>query len=269
MTDYLHTMNFRKITGLFLIITALFLFFQGRALAIGEFALGLNAGVTYDPNNLENLTNRYNMAMQAYDETNPASTVNQISVPYSPVFGFNLRYQLNFFFLRIGSHYTAPMQTINGGITPGGGVKNTIKIETQQASFPATVGLLVPLSPRTHFFIGGGISYHHSRLSITQSNPEQATVPAYDLKNQDITLSNNKRDRHSAAFVGFHFMIGAEIPIHEKFTLSVEWVHQEGRSHPVKNDGIDKDGISVDTEKKALDVRGDFLIFGLNYYISF
>jgi hypothetical protein len=64
-------------------------------------------------------------------------------------------------------------------------------------------------------------------------------------------------------------MIGAEIPVHEKFTLSVEWVHQEGRSHPVDNDGIDNAGLIAVSPKKTLDVRGDFLIFGLNYYISF
>ena len=267
MTGYLHIMNSKIFTGLLVIITLMIPCFQEKGMAIGEFALGLNAGLTYDPNNLENLTTRYNMAMKEYDAgTVPDESINQIQVPYSPVFGFNIRYQFNFFFFRIGSHYTTPLQTINGAITPDGGVKNKIKIETSQVSFPATIGLLVPLSTRTHFFIGGGISYNQADISITQSNPIQV---GYDLSVTDPSLSNHKRDRYSAAFVGYHFMIGAEIPVHEKFTLSVEWVHQEGRSHPIDNDGTDNAEVAVETPKKTLDVRGDFLIFGLNYYISF
>lgn len=260
---------------LFLPLVALILSWSATdACAIGEFALGLNAGATYDPNNLEDLSSRYNMAMVAYKSTtgNEGSSINQIAVPYSPVFGFNVRYQFNFFFFRIGSHYTTPMQTVKGSITPPGGVKNTIKIETFQASFPATVGLLVPVSNRTQFFIGAGPTYHQSSVTITQNNPDQTPpgpATAFNFNSLDGTLSANKRDRYSAAFVGYHLMVGAEIPVHEKFTLSVEWIHQEGRSHPIENDGIDGSDVATVSPMRTLDARGDFLIFGLNYYISF
>jgi opacity protein-like surface antigen len=242
------------------------------AYAIGEFALGLNAGATNDPNNLEDLSSRYNMAMVAYQAIpgNETTGFTQITVPYSPVFGFNVRYQFNFFFFRIGSHYTTPMQTVKGSITPPGGVKNTIKIETFQASFPATIGLLVPVSNRTQFFIGAGPTYHQASITISQSNPVQAGFQFNDpVIDPYGNLSANKRDRYSAAFVGYHLMIGAEIPVHEKFTLSVEWIHQEGRSHPVENEGIDSSDAATADPRRTLDARGDFLIFGLNYYISF
>ncbi|HPA72636.1 MAG TPA: outer membrane beta-barrel protein [Spirochaetota bacterium] len=243
--------------------------YASNAHAIGEFALGLNAGATYDPNNLEEQISRYNLALQSYELTGNAST-SQISVPYSPVFGFNIRYQFNFFFFRIGSHYTTPFQTVKGSITPNAGVKNTIKIETYQMSIPATIGLLVPLSNRTHFFIGAGPTYHHSSVTITQSNPNQVGFLLNDAAVDPYgSLTANKRDRYSAAYVGYHLMVGAEIPVHEKFTLSVEWIHQEGRSHPVENDGVDSADAATVTPRRTLDARGDFLVFGLNYYISF
>jgi len=162
------------------------------------------------------------------------------------------------------------MQTVKGSITPAGGVKNTIKIDTYQASVPATIGLLVPLSNRTQFFIGAGPTYHQSTVTITQSNPVQAGPPfRFDTIDPFGSLTANKRDRYSAAYVGYHLMVGAEIPVHEKFTLSVEWIHQEGRSHPVENDGVDSADAATVTPRRTLDARGDFLVFGLNYYISF
>ncbi len=245
------------------------------AYAIGEFAIGLNGGVTYDANNLEDLTSRYNMAMLMYREADPGNadtSLSQISIPYSPVFGFNARYQLNFFFFRIGCHYTTPFKTVKGTVTPAGGEKNTIKFSTYQAALPATVGLLVPLSSRTLFFIGAGPTYHQSSVSITQSNPVQsppAPATAFNFNTTDPTLTSNKRDRYSASFVGYHLMIGAEIPVHDKFSLSVEWIHQEGKSHPVDNDGIDAGDAAASSPRRTLDSRGDFLIFGLNYYIMF
>lgn len=238
------------------------------AFAIGEFALGLNGGVTYDPNSIEDLASRYNLAMENYYTNNAGTDIGQIASPYSPVFGLNVRYQFNFFFFRIGYHYTSPFQTIKGSITPPGGVKNTIKIEVFQASAPATVGLLVPMGRRTLFFIGGGPSLHHASVTITQSNPVQ-TAPAFNFSAIDASLSSNKRDSYSAAFVGYHFMIGAEIPVHEKFTLSVEWIHQEGKSHPIENDGIDANDIDISTPSRSISVTGDFLLFGINYYIAF
>lgn len=236
--------------------------------AIGEFALGLNGGITYDPNSIEDLTTRYDLAMENYYTNNAGTDISQIAVPYSPVFGLNVRYQFNFFFFRIGYHYTAPFQTIKGSITPPGGVKNTIKIDVFQASAPATIGLLVPMGQRTLFFIGGGPSLHHASVTITQSNPVQSS-PAFNFNTIDGSLSSNKRDSYSAAFVGYHLMIGAEIPVHEKFTLTVEWIHQEGKSHPIDNDGVDANDLEVAAPSKSISVTGDFLLFGINYYIAF
>jgi opacity protein-like surface antigen len=253
---------------MFACFIAVFTVAASPAFAIGEFALGLNGGVTYDPNALEDITTRYNLAMENYHTANAGTDISQIAVPYSPVFGLNVRYQFNFFFFRLGYHYTAPFQTIKGSITPPGGVKNTIKMDLFQASAPATIGLLVPMGTRTMFFIGGGPTLHHASVTVTQSNPVQ-TAPAFNFAGIDSTLSSNKRDSFSAAFVGYHLMIGAEIPVHEKFTLTVEWIHQEGRSHPIENDGVDANDVDITTPVRSISVTGDFLLFGINYYIAF
>ncbi len=259
----IHTALYFCLFGIIIIIITC-----SPALAISEFALGLNGGITYEPNSIEDITTRYNLAMENYYNNNAGTEISQISVPYSPVFGLNIRYQFNFFFFRIGYHYTAPFQTIKGSVTPPGGLKNTIKIDVFQASAPATIGLLVPMGERTLFFIGGGPSLHHASITITQSNPVQ-TSPVFNFNTIDGSLSSNKRDSYSAAFVGYHLMIGAEIPVHEKFTLSVEWIHQEGKSHPIENDGVDANDIDVTSPSRSVSVTGDFLLFGINYYIAF
>lgn len=246
----------------------LFVLKSTSLLAIGEFALGLNAGMTNDPNTMEDLTSRYNMAMEFYSANNPGTDTSQIPIPNSPVFGLNIRYQFNFFFFRIGYHYTAPFQTIKGRITPPGGVDNSIKIDVFQASAPVTIGLLVPMGARSYFYIGGGPSLHHTSITITQSNPVQ-TEPAFSFSAIDSSLSSNKRDSYVAAFVGYHLMIGAEIPIHEKFTISVEWIHQQGHSHPIDNQGIAFDDSEITTPTRTISITGDFLLFGINYYIVF
>lgn len=235
----------------------------GPAFAIGELSVGINMGATYDPNNLEGDIAEYNMAMEQYRNANDGTTAKQMSVPYAPVFGFNFRYQFNFFLIRMGCHYTSPVQSIKGSITPPGGVKNTIKIKTYQNSYPVTLGLLVPLNKKTNFFIGAGPTLHQASVTITQSEPVQG---AFSFQNYG--LSKDRRDSYTATFVGYHIMLGAEVPVHERFTMSVEWIHQEGRSHTIKNDGLDSTGAVITTPKHTISVQGDFLIFGLNYYIS-
>jgi hypothetical protein len=145
-----------------------------RAYPIGEFSVGVNLGFTYDPNNLEEEMSRYNMVMESFKEANAGSSVTQLSIPYAPVFGVNLRYQFNFFLFRLGCHYSQPMGGVKGSITPAGGVKNTIEMSTYQISYPATIGLIIPLRERTYFYIGTGATFHSAYVEIKQSNPGQA-----------------------------------------------------------------------------------------------
>ena len=102
-------------------------------------------------------------------------------------------------------------------------------------------------------------------INMTQSNPDQGGVP-FNM-NTDIGLSDNTRDRYYKEFVGFHLMLGAEVPVSNKFTFTAEWIHQEGRSFPMDNDGKDNAGASTSTPRKAINARGDVLLFGINYYI--
>ncbi len=231
--------------------------------AIGEFSLGVNIGITYDPNNLDNEITRYNTVMDAYKEENSGTTVSNLIVPYAPAYGFNIRYQFNFFLFRIGCHFTRPIVTNKGNITPAGGEKNTIRIISFQNSFPATIGLILPLKDRTYFYIGAGPTYHQAYVKITQSKPDQTSSFF-----SSAGLSTNKRDRYAEDFIGYHLMIGAEIPISGKLTLSTEWIHQEGRSYPLSNGGIDQFGNDTYLPKRIINVRGDFILLGINYYIN-
>jgi opacity protein-like surface antigen len=239
------------------------LFGASGAFAIGEFSVGLNAGVTYAPNNIESVINRYNTAMENYADANAGTEVTQINVPYSPVFGFNVRYQFNYFLFRLGCHYSDPILPIKGSITPAGGVENKIEVRTYQNSFPATVGLIIPLKKRTYFYIGAGGTLHQSYIRIKQSDPVQV---GFNMQ-ADLGVSKNTRDRYYKTFVGYHLILGAEVPVSDKYTITAEWVHQEGRSFPVKNEGRDENGNSISTPRRGIEVKGDILLFGVNYYI--
>lgn len=253
--------------GAAVLVAALALALPRPLLAIGEFSVGLNAGVTYAPNNIDLDINQYNTAMKFYSE-NTAGTqdVTQMSVPYAPVIGFNARYQLNYVLLRMGCHYSNPIVPVKGGITPVGGVKNSIKIKTYQASLPVTIGLMIPLKKRTYFYLGAGGTFHQAYLEITQDHPVQpAAAPAFDMAT--LNLSNNTRDRYYKAFVGYHMILGAEVPLSEKSTITAEWIHQEGRSSPIRNEGQDASGADTSLPKREISVQGDILLFGVSYYI--
>ncbi len=219
----------RTITNIVCVIA--FVFATSPAWAIGEFSLGVNAGLTYDPNHLEPLITQWNTNAKT-----TATTVKQISIPYSFTWGIALRYQFNYFLFRIGSYFTSPYEV------KGKADANRVTISTYQFGLPATVGLIMPLKQRTYFFIGAGLTYNYAYLQWEE------TAPA-------------AKYRFADSIPGFHYCMGAEAPITSKITLSVEWMHQEGRSIPVK------DEIS-NTTTQTISVKGDFLLFGVNYYIA-
>ncbi len=218
------------------------------AFAIGEFSLGFNAGITYAPNNIDSIITQYNGAMEIYKQTNAGAKATQIDVPYAPVVGVNARYQFNFFLFRLGCHYSRPLFSSKGSVTTPGGVKNSIKISTYQNSIPATIGIIMPLRKRTYFYIGGGGTLHQAYIKIKQDNPAV------------LGLTNNE-DVYSGVFVAYHLMLGAEVPLTRKYTITAEWIHQMGRSLPLDNSG------DTATPRKAINVQGDILLFGVNYYI--
>lgn len=199
--------------------------------AIGEFSLGINTGITYDPNHLEPIITQWNTKAKT-----TATSVDQITIPYSFAWGINMRYQFNYFLFRIGGHFTSPYSV--GGKADA----NKVTISTFQFGLPATVGLIMPLKQRTYFFIGAGITYNYAYLEWEQ------TAPA-------------AKYRYAKSIPGFHYMMGAEAPITSKITLSVEWMHQEGRSIPIKDE-------IAGTTTQTISVKGDLLLFGVNYYIS-
>jgi len=219
------------ITSLIGIILIYLVLLASDAHAIGEFSLGINTGITYDPNHLEPLITQWNTGAKT-----TATSVDQITIPYSFAWGINMRYQFNYFLFRIGAHFTSPYSVT------GKADANKVTISTYQFGLPATVGLIMPLKQRTYFFIGAGITYNYAYLEWKE------TAPA-------------AKYRYADSIPGFHYMMGAEAPITSKITLSVEWMHQEGRSIPIKDE-------IAGTTKQTISVKGDFLLFGVNYYIS-
>lgn len=234
------------------------LFYEKKSLhAIGNFSLGVNTGATYDPNNLEREINRFNREIEYQKETVGGTKGEQIDVPYAFLSGVNFKYQFNFLLFRLGGHFSKTGAGVKGSFTPPAGEKNEIKISTYQASFPLSIAFILPVKERTYFYMGGGMTYHNVYVKITQSNPSAGPFPASD-----------RRDRYSGNFPGWHLLVGAEVPVYKNYSLSVEWIHQEGRSYSMTNDGIDNAGAKTSSPKRVINARGDFILFGINYYIS-
>lgn len=233
--------------------------YTAGAYSIGEFSIGINAGITRDTNDLENETNSQNAVMEAQKDADDGAEVKQLNVPYAFVPGFNLKYQYNYMLFRFGGHFAKPGSGVKGSYETSTGEKNTIRIQTYQNSFPLSLGFLVPLKERTYFYMGAGITFHQAFVKITQSNP---AVPAYN------SFGTNRKNIYLDYFAGFHLIVGTEVPLTDKITITAEWIHQEGRSHPIKNKGLDQNGLETSQPERIISVSGDFILFGVNYYIA-
>ncbi len=250
-----------------IIISAILIIFNCKAsYAIGEFSIGANIGVTQDLNNLNADINRYNTAMELYKDADSDAKIKQIPNSYCLLWGLNFQYQFNFLLFRTGATYGRSPESYRGYITPNGGTKNKIKIMTYQCSFPLSIALIAPLKERTYFYMGAGLSYHIAYVKISQTNPDQTS----GLSSSGLFPDSNKRNRYTADFPGFHFIFGAEapVPFSDRFTMSVEWIHQEGRSGPLANGGADENGNDISSPKKTINVKGDLIIFSIKYYIA-
>jgi hypothetical protein len=226
--------------------------------AIGKFSLGVNTGLTYDPNNLENDINLINKEIEYQKASTAGTQGKQVEVPYACLLGANIKYQFNFLLFRLGGYFAQTFTGCKGSFTSAAGQQNSIHLSNFQASFPLSFAFLLPVKEMTYFYLGGGFTLHRASVKITQSNPDAGPFPP----------GGNRRNSYSAYFPGWHLLVGAEVPLSGKYSVSVEWMHQEGISHPVKNNGLDNTGSPVDTPKRTINARGDFIFFGINYYIS-
>lgn len=214
-----------------IICLCVLLYFSRSSYAIGEIAVGLNAGATYDPNHLETSITQWNISNRV-----TALAINEIRIPYSFVWGYNIRYNFNYFLFRLGAHFTKTNDV------SGRADFNKVSISSNyQFSAPVSICMSLPLKKHTYFYLGGGLTYHYASFQWAETLP-------------------SKKYRYADSISGFHYIIGAEAPVTQNITVSTEWIHQEGRSIPIK-DSINK--ISTLT----ISVKGNFILFGVNYYI--
>ncbi len=240
-------MNVLKNRCILAVITIL-IFFPVGLYSIGDIGVGINLGVTHDPNNLDDTITEYNMNMLAYKTANPGADVDQINNPYMPVFGVNFRYNFNYLLFRIGGSYARHLYKKSDGSIKTASGRNEIKIDSSQASFPGSIGLIVPLKKRALAYIGGGMNLYFSYVNIEQSIPGGGFVTPDDPRN-----------RYSGMFGGFHIIVGIEFPLTGRYTITGEWIHQMGSSPLIKSEDS--------TSEISLKVNSNILLFGINYYI--
>jgi hypothetical protein len=190
--------------------------------------------------------------MEAYKAANPGSSVSPLNVPYAGLLGANLRFRIEFFMLKLGFHYIeAFLYSSMGSIEPPASRRNTVRFNTRQIALPLTACFLLEASRRCIFYFGGGFSVFFAHLEITQGRPD----PALGLPD-----SAKKRSFDTHLF-GYHLCLGVEFPlILKRLSISAEWMFQQGISQPVRASG--------GGARRTIDVTGNHLIFGLNYYFT-
>ncbi len=222
------------------------------ARAITEIGIGLSGGMSYDPNNIEEEIASYNSAIEAYKSANSGTEVSPLNIPYVGILGINIRFKIEFFLLRIGFQYLeAFLYPTMGSIEPPAGDRNTIRFNTWQISLPVSFGFLLEATRRCIFYFGGGFNTFFVNLQITQSDPDTA-----------LGLPNDrKKEVFDTYLFGYHIFLGAEFPlIIKRLSVSAEWVFQQGISKPVRS--------SKSSQKRTIDVTGNQIIFGINYYFT-
>lgn len=219
------------------------------AFAVGEIGIGLNLGLTYDPNNIEPEISAVNARMIEYERTNPGTDLTTLNLPYSPVIGTNVRYTLNNLMLRTGVIYARPfLYPSTGNIAPPAGTDNVIKYDSYVLSFPVQVCLMMRLGVNTSVYFGAGAAAHISYLEVTQSSPGGGFV------DPDIASA-----KYSAAHIGWNFIAGAEAPLSDRSSVTVEWFYQNAVSGAAKNSG--------GAPPRALNSSCSMILFGINYYL--
>ncbi len=222
------------------------------AFAIKEIGIGISGGITYDPNNIEEEIASYNNAIESYRAANSGTEVTSLNVPYVGILGVNARFRIEFFMIRLGFNYLeAFLYPTMGSVKPQGGDRNTIRFNTRQISLPLSFGFLLEATRRCIFYFGGGFSVLFVNLEIKQSDPD----PALGLP------TSSRREVFDTHVLGYHLFIGAEFPlIIKRLSVSAEWVFQQGVSEPVRS--------GKSSLKRTIDVTGNHLVFGINYYFT-
>ena len=213
-------------------------------------SVGINAGLTHDQNNLEPEISSVNSRMQKYVKDNPGTDITPINIPYTPVFGANIRMIAGAFLLRTGVHYAEPLMYPSTGHVSPGGNENEIKFRSYSLSIPITLCLTLSAGFNTSVYFGAGAGLHYSYLKITQSDPGGG------FYEPDVDVLSYKT-RH----YGWNCITGIEIPISDRITVTAEWLYQNAVSGSVENRR------GGGGNPRSLDSSYSIILFGVNYYL--
>ncbi len=239
----------KSIVYLPIIITIILFLNINNLYAIGEIGIGFNLGIGYDSNNISNDITDYNIAIEKYKTNNTGTSISQLSIPIMPTLGLNFRYQFNYILFRFGGLYSRTTgDKIEGQVVPAVGTENHLALKTYKASFPVTTALLIPLKQHTLFYFGGGLNLDFSSLEISQTDTSLGITG----------LPTSKKESFNNYYVAYHLIVGTEIPISKRYTITAEWIHTFG---------ITEKTTSPETgRERTFNTEGNMILFGINYY---
>lgn len=280
----------RRLTAfaLCLLLAGLFAPLQSTR-AIGSLGLGFHTGFHPNPNNImlarpldagaSKTTGEGFNAFKLTDTLGKTQFYNkmiatssgkgeQLAAPLGLSLGIHLRYTINSLFLRTGLEQSTLIVGKSGSFTPSGGKKNTITFQSDMTQIPITLGFLVRLTEFSRFYMGLGPMYANSKIKITHSNPDELKkgLPATEKPLAFSSLS------YGSDSLGYHYLVGMEIPLSKRLTFSFEWMGFGGRGELTEAEITDENGDTdtlKDSEGQFIYIDGYKTLFSLNYLFYF
>lgn len=236
----------------YFMLTLLLLLLWADSRASGIISMGIMAGASNDAGNINKIAGDINSEMRIYQIANAGTTVTEIDNTYTPLVSLNFSYIKESLLIKIGWAYTSnTFYKSAGSITPPASQENKIVLDYTRFTFPASVGIAIPLTARDRFYFAGGLNISYVFFKITQSDP----VPAL--------FTNFTDDSHtySAFLAGTHIMFGAETLLDRNYSFAVEFTKYFGNPKRIQDED--------ENSEIFMSINSFEITAGINYNLDF
>lgn len=180
------------------------------------------------------------------------------------IFGVDFRYVWKHLFFRIGADYAQQITGKSGSLVTSTG-QDSISYSSFQASFPVSIGISHFIADYYQFYIGFGPHYSIAHISVKHSDPAAFEATALGASNPD--LIPYKEQTVEGDIVGFHLLLGIQIPVDDIISISFDYMYTAGRTAGIDINATDKDGNTV-TTADTITIDADRYILGVQYLIE-
>jgi len=225
----------------------------------GGLTVGIMTGLNPDVLHFNSSVTKSEIQLGNYVQTDLASNSGNSSIGATsssivgiPI-GLNLRYLEKWYLVRLGFLYHISIGGTNSITT---GKNSTVKqveesYSIRMAEIPITFAFNIRNDEYTRFYAGAGPSIFFGSVNMIFDNGQ-----ADKLRDEDL---------YSGWALGMHLVVGGEVSLSSKFSLSMEIVFNYGNKSPVEDQSFTLEKSSSGTaqdaeEKEAPDILGVYSI---------